>query len=67
LTSAPTTTPLLATPIAAMRAPVSTGLTRSLAWRLEQLDRLEGLLRDQEAAVLEALAADLGKPPLVRS
>jgi aldehyde dehydrogenase (NAD+) len=47
-----------------MRAPVSTGLTRSLAWRLEQLDRLEGLLRDQEAAVLEALAADLGKPPL---
>ncbi len=47
-----------------MRAPVSTGLTRSLAWRLEQLDLLEGLMRDQEAAVLEALAADLGKPPL---
>ena len=47
-----------------MRAAVSTGLTRRLAWRLEQLDRLESLLRDQEAAVLEALAADLGKPPL---
>jgi aldehyde dehydrogenase (NAD+) len=47
-----------------MRAPVSTGLTRSLAWRLEQLDRLGGLLRDQEATVLEALAGDLGKPAL---
>ena len=47
-----------------MRAAVSTGLTRRLAWRLEQLDRLESLLRDQEAAVLKALAADLGKPPL---
>ena len=59
-----TPNPLLTTPIAAMRAPVTAGLSRSLAWRLEQLDRLEGLLRDHEGEVLEALAADLGKPPL---
>jgi aldehyde dehydrogenase (NAD+) len=59
-----TSTPLLATPIAAMRAPVSAGLSRRLAWRLEQLDRLAALLSQHEAEVLEALAADLGKPPL---
>jgi len=59
-----TSTPLLATPIAAMRASVSAGLSRSLAWRLEQLDRLAALLSQHEAEVLEALAADLGKPPL---
>ncbi len=47
-----------------MRAPVSAGHTRSLTWRLQQLDRLAALLRDQEEAVLEALASDLGKPPL---
>ena len=62
-----TSPPLLATPIAAMRAPVSAGLSRSLAWRLEQLDRLAALLSQHEAEVLEALAADLGKPPLEAS
>ncbi len=62
-----TSPPLLATPIAAMRAPVSAGLSRSLAWRLEQLDRLAALLSKHEAEVLEALAADLGKPPLEAS
>ena len=47
-----------------MRAPVDAGHTRSLAWRLEQLERLGTLLANHEAEVLEALAADLGKPPL---
>jgi aldehyde dehydrogenase (NAD+) len=47
-----------------MRAAVDAGQTRSLAWRLEQLERLGNLLRDHEAEVLEALASDLGKPPL---
>ena len=47
-----------------MRAPVHAGLSRSLSWRLEQLDRLTALLQRHEAEVLEALAADLGKPPL---
>ncbi len=52
---------------ASMREPVSQGLTRPLAWRLQQLDRLEALLQSHEAAVLEALAGDLGKPPLEAS
>ena len=47
-----------------MREPVERGDTRSLGWRLEQLDRLSALLEQHEPAVLEALAADLGKPPL---
>ncbi|MFM9104814.1 MAG: aldehyde dehydrogenase family protein, partial [Cyanobium sp.] len=49
--------------IAAMREPVSRGETRPLAWRLEQLERLEALLNAHEPAVLAALAEDLGKPP----
>jgi aldehyde dehydrogenase (NAD+) len=55
---------LLATPIAAMRAPVSAGLSRSLQWRLDQLDRLAALLKRHETDLLEALAADLAKPSL---
>jgi aldehyde dehydrogenase (NAD+) len=55
---------LLSVPIAEMREPVSEGATRSLAWRLEQLERLEQLLDSQEEAIREALAADLGKPAL---
>lgn len=48
----------------AMRAPVDRGETRSLAWRLQQLDRLERALNSREDAVLGALAADLEKPPV---
>jgi aldehyde dehydrogenase (NAD+) len=50
--------------VALMRQPVNEGLTRSLHWRLEQLARLERLLATHEQAVVDALAADLGKPPL---
>jgi aldehyde dehydrogenase (NAD+) len=57
----------VAVPVEAMRAPVSRGLTRPRAWRLEQLDRLDTLLSRHRQAVLEALAADLGKPPLEAS
>ena len=56
--------PALPVSIAAMREPVSRGATRSLAWRLEQLDRLEALLKAAEQPLLEALALDLGKPPV---
>jgi aldehyde dehydrogenase (NAD+) len=49
--------------IATMREAVSRGDTRPLTWRLEQLERLSALLSQHEAAVLEALAADLGKAP----
>ncbi|MEO1003486.1 MAG: aldehyde dehydrogenase family protein [Cyanobacteria bacterium J06638_7] len=65
--SPPGSPPQLFTPIEAMRAPVSLGSTRPLAWRLEQLDRLGALLSRHRPAVLEALAADLGKPPLEAS
>jgi len=58
---------VLTPPIEAMREPVSRGQTRPLAWRLEQLNRLETLLLRHEEAVLDALAEDLGKPPLEAS
>ena len=54
----------LALSIEAMREPIDRGVSRPLAWRLEQLDRLAGLLSSHEAEVLEALASDLGKAPL---
>jgi aldehyde dehydrogenase (NAD+) len=54
----------LAVSIEAMREPIDRGLSRPLAWRLEQLDRLASLLSDHEEEVLEALASDLGKAPL---
>lgn len=50
--------------IAVMRQAVNAGETRSLAWRLEQLERIEQLLHTYENAAVEALASDLGKPPL---
>ena len=53
----------LAVPIAQMRELVNRGDTRSLAWRLGQLERLSTLLTQHEEAVMAALAADLGKPP----
>ncbi|MFZ0407819.1 MAG: aldehyde dehydrogenase family protein [Cyanobium sp.] len=65
MTSLPATAvPPLPVSIAAMREPVSRGDTRSLAWRLQQLDRLEALLKASEQPLLEALALDLGKPPV---
>jgi len=56
--------PLLALPIDAMREPVDRGATRSLVWRLDQLGRLERLLKEHGEAVQGALAADLAKPPV---
>ena len=45
-----------------LRATFATGVTRPLAWRRNQLERMIALLEDNEAEVLAALAADLGKP-----
>lgn len=45
-----------------LRASFATGVTRPLAWRRSQLERMIALLEDNEAEVLAALAADLGKP-----
>jgi aldehyde dehydrogenase (NAD+) len=50
--------------VAALRQRVTQGDSLPVAWRLEQLDRLERLCAEGEGTVLEALAADLGKPPV---
>lgn len=55
---------MLPVPIARMRQGVSAGQTRPLTWRLEQLERLERVVQANGDAVLEALATDLGKPPV---
>jgi aldehyde dehydrogenase (NAD+) len=54
----------LSPPVETMRQPVQDGRTRPLQWRLEQLGKLETLLARAEAPLLEALAHDLGKPPV---
>lgn len=45
-----------------MRLLVAQGRSRSLAWRLGQLERLRLLLTGHEKQLMAALAADLGKP-----
>jgi aldehyde dehydrogenase (NAD+) len=57
-----TDVPLLPVPVETMRAPVLQGETRSRDWRLEQLGRIERLLNEHQDDILQALAADLGKP-----
>ncbi|MEB3166182.1 MAG: aldehyde dehydrogenase family protein [Cyanobacteriota bacterium] len=47
-----------------MREPVLAGETRALAWRHQQLERLGALLERAREPLLQALAADLGKPPV---
>jgi aldehyde dehydrogenase (NAD+) len=54
----------LSVPVEAMRQPVQEGATRPLPWRLEQLGRIDTLLKAVESDLLAALALDLGKPPL---
>ncbi|MFZ9849346.1 MAG: aldehyde dehydrogenase family protein [Vulcanococcus sp.] len=49
-------------PIEQLRQSVTDGITRPLAWRLRQLERLAKALEEHSDAVLEALADDLGKP-----
>ena len=56
--------PLLKPSLAAMREPVLRGITRPLSWRLQQLTRLEELLKLHENEIVEALANDLGKAAL---
>lgn len=44
-----------------LRACYDSGLTRPLAWRLQQLKQLENMLETHERELLQALNADLGK------
>ena len=60
------TTPVLdaAALVGRLRATFDSGRTRPVAWRRDQLHQLRTLLRDGEAELLAALAADLGKPAI---
>jgi len=55
---------VISVPLEAMRQLVQQGTTRPLQWRRQQLDRLAALLTTHRQAVLDALASDLGKPPV---
>ena len=48
--------------VGALRAYFETGATKPLSWRRSQLDALEHFLMEREQDILDALAADLGKP-----
>jgi len=47
--------------LAALKSVHSTGRTRSLEWRLEQLDGITRLVDEREADIADALAQDLGR------
>jgi len=46
------------------RAAFAAGRTRPQAWRRAQLQAMVAMMGDNEAAILDALRADLGKPPV---
>lgn len=50
--------------VQALRESFKTGLTRSLAWRREQLLSLKRMLVDNRELIEDALLDDLGKPPI---
>ncbi len=51
-----------ATVVTQLRAGFKTRKTRSLAWRLEQLEALKRMLIDCQEDIIDAIVADLGKP-----
>src|SRR5919106_451572 len=50
--------------VASLRGSFDAGRTRPIEWRREQLHRLKAMLEEREGDLLDALAADLGKPRL---
>jgi len=52
------------TALTPLRETVLTGTSRSLAWRLRQLQGVAELLQAVEQPLLQALADDLGRPPV---
>lgn len=58
---------MLPLPVATMRQLVEGGNTRPLAWRLEQLQRLDHLMESASQRMVEALASDLGRPEVEAS
>jgi aldehyde dehydrogenase (NAD+) len=60
----PTTTePDIPAVVRRLRETFATGRTRSIDWRKQQLRALEKLMVDNEPAIAEALASDLGRKP----
>ena len=55
-------TPSIAELVERTRERFDTGMTRSLRWRLAQLDGLARFLAERESEIYDALAADVGKP-----
>lgn len=53
---------LASTLVADLRAHFHTGATKTLTWRLSQLEALEHFFMEREQDILDALRADLGKP-----
>lgn len=47
-----------------LRGTFDTGITRSIAWRLRQLDGVARFLEEGESVIVEAVQADLGKPTI---
>lgn len=47
-----------------LRRSFDSGRTRSAAWRIEQLRALRRMVKEREDEILDALHADVGKPPL---
>ena len=69
-TTAPSAAPPTAAPaesaadlVARLRATFATGRTHDLQWRRRQLLAVERLVTEQEPAIAEAMAADLGRSP----
>ncbi len=58
----PVTPPEIAQIVQTLRTAFNNGLTRNLDWRKNQLVALERMMIENEAAIAEALKADLGKP-----
>lgn len=52
---------LIPAAVKTLRGTFKTGRTASLQWRLDQLESLANLLKENETAICDALAADLGK------
>ncbi|BBZ75147.1 aldehyde dehydrogenase [Mycolicibacterium anyangense] len=47
-----------------LRQMFSMGRTKPLQWRLDQLSAIEAMCDEQEPAIAQALAEDLGRPPV---
>ncbi len=60
----PNPAPATAELVTDLRARFGSGVTRSLAWRLRQLDGIARFVAERRGEILEALAADLGKPEI---